>query len=670
MKTADVKRYLFIVILWICMLPSVAQKMSVAKFYMAEKDLTANTTGTTVFDQNGDKCALIKVETTQRGFTFDGGSLGITKTEEHPGEIWVYVPHGLKRITISHPQLGILRDYDLGLSVQKARTYILELTTDKVLTAVFDDSQTQILELNVFPVNAEVIINGMKEIPDAQGRVVKELSLGTYNCRVKADDYHHYEGVISIDNSNDRHIVNIALKQAFGYLDIIADSVHNGAEVFLDDNKIGTLPLMRQSVKSGTHKLVILKPLYLPYEVNFTVTDSTVYQLRAVSLKPNFAPVTINAVEGSSVWVDNEFKSRGTWTGMLELGKHSVECRKENHRTTSKSIVISSNNAVTFSCEIPEPIYGSIHVTSEPTNADVYIDDVKVGTTPYQSHSVLIGNRNIRLQKDGYKMEEQSVLVKERETVEVSKTMSEYNVMQLTSIPAGAEVYLNGYYRGKTPINILSSEKTEKVKMTLLLDGYDVYKEKIKPDDLNSEKVIKLKRKYISSNEFHIGANYRVGVLKGIEFNLGGYISNLNFEIGYIMSNDETGTIYWQDISIPTVYNMVTYKFAACTIRCGYGIRIGNRMRVTPQFGICHIVLNEEYSNDYPNVYADGAYTTCGTFAFRMEYSLIRHLGISLAPEYGIPINKSAGYEALSSIPDIEDQSFGFSFKGGLYLYF
>ena len=128
-------------------LPGMAQKISVANFYLAETDLTANTEGTIVYDQNGDKCALIKVETTQRGFSFDGGSLGITKVEERPGEIWLYVPHGLKRLTVSHPQLGILRNHDLGLSVQQARTYILQLTTDKVVTAVFDDSHTQMLEL-------------------------------------------------------------------------------------------------------------------------------------------------------------------------------------------------------------------------------------------------------------------------------------------------------------------------------------------------------------------------------------------------------------------------------------------------------------------------------------------------------------------------------------------
>lgn len=108
-----------------------AQSISVASFSMLENDLTANTEESIVYDQNGDKCALIKVETTQTDFSFDAGQLGIVKTEQHTAEIWLYVPAGVKRITISHQQFGVLRDYELGLAVKKAKTYLLKLREEK-----------------------------------------------------------------------------------------------------------------------------------------------------------------------------------------------------------------------------------------------------------------------------------------------------------------------------------------------------------------------------------------------------------------------------------------------------------------------------------------------------------------------------------------------------------
>lgn len=56
-----------------------SQSISVSSFKLLDTDLTANTAGTIEQDQNGETAALIKVVTTQTGFTFDGGTLGIVK---------------------------------------------------------------------------------------------------------------------------------------------------------------------------------------------------------------------------------------------------------------------------------------------------------------------------------------------------------------------------------------------------------------------------------------------------------------------------------------------------------------------------------------------------------------------------------------------------------------
>ena len=42
-----------------------AQELKVTDFYMDQSDLTANQQGTMVLDQNGEKCALIKIITAQ-----------------------------------------------------------------------------------------------------------------------------------------------------------------------------------------------------------------------------------------------------------------------------------------------------------------------------------------------------------------------------------------------------------------------------------------------------------------------------------------------------------------------------------------------------------------------------------------------------------------------------
>lgn len=130
--------WLFCILLFI---PSIliAQGITVQSFVLAEKDFTANTQGTMVLDYNGDACALIKVETNEKDFVFDGGLLGIISVVEQSDEIWVYVPSGIKRISINHPQLGKLRDYYFPIFLEKGKTYKMKIANS---TAVSDDSMT------------------------------------------------------------------------------------------------------------------------------------------------------------------------------------------------------------------------------------------------------------------------------------------------------------------------------------------------------------------------------------------------------------------------------------------------------------------------------------------------------------------------------------------------
>lgn len=125
-----------IVLYIICLLANVcmSQNISVISFRVLDTDLTANTAGTIEMDQNGETAALIKVVTIHTGFYFDGGALGIVKTVQKPSEIWVYVPRGLKKITISHPQFGLLRDYYLKIPIEAARTYEMCLDAGGVQT--------------------------------------------------------------------------------------------------------------------------------------------------------------------------------------------------------------------------------------------------------------------------------------------------------------------------------------------------------------------------------------------------------------------------------------------------------------------------------------------------------------------------------------------------------
>ena len=95
--------------------------------------------------------------------------------------------------------------------------------------------------------------------------------------------------------------------------------------------------------------------------------------------------------------------------------------------------------------------HGFISVSSIPSGARVYIDGVYKGTTPLFI-SVEEGRHTIKLTKEYYYDVEESVFVKIGEITYVSKTLKGYGSIRVDSLPSGAKVYLDGVYKGKTPL--------------------------------------------------------------------------------------------------------------------------------------------------------------------------------------------------------------------------
>lgn len=138
-------------------------------FELDESDLTAMQQGTSVQDKDGNRCALIKIETKESDLTFDVGTQGIVKTEHKTGEEWLYVPSGIRAIQISHPQYGSYQ-YVIPRKVEKGRTYNMQLSFDKKTEARRKGEITQGLKdamkkyIHVSDWSESDFINGLAQI--------------------------------------------------------------------------------------------------------------------------------------------------------------------------------------------------------------------------------------------------------------------------------------------------------------------------------------------------------------------------------------------------------------------------------------------------------------------------------------------------------------------------
>ena len=301
-----------------------AQNLSVESFRMDIKDLTANTAGTTVLDQNGEKCALIKVETTQTGFSFNTGSLGVMKTEQHVGEIWVYVPEGVKRITISHQQLGILRDYELGETVKRARTYILKLITGEVHTVVKKARTSQYVVFQLQPANAVVMLNG-EMLATQDGTATKMMKFGTYDYQVQAPDYLPQMGKVTVNDTS---------------VTLTAD---NNAEIWVNGDKKGTSS-WTGPLGAGTYEFETRLAGHRSASQTRDITvSSEPISIRLQSPTPIYGDADISSLPAmADIYIDGT--KRGQTPQLIDqllIGQHQLRLSKQGYADYSGTININ-----------------------------------------------------------------------------------------------------------------------------------------------------------------------------------------------------------------------------------------------------------------------------------------------------------------------------------------
>ena len=120
----------------------------------------------------------------------------------------------------------------------------------------------QFLYIEFTPTDATLEINGeVQETED--GTFQKLLPFGKYNYKLSKEGYRNINAVIDIADPNETQCLELKLKRPIGHLSITCDHCLDisGAKVYIDDNLIGTLPLVDYSIASGIHNITITHPL-------------------------------------------------------------------------------------------------------------------------------------------------------------------------------------------------------------------------------------------------------------------------------------------------------------------------------------------------------------------------------------------------------------------------
>ncbi|MDD6817095.1 MAG: SUMF1/EgtB/PvdO family nonheme iron enzyme [Prevotellaceae bacterium] len=339
-------RMMMLVLLLLTALATYSQGIAVEKFEAAPEDLTANLQGTQVLDQNGDVCALIRIQTTQKGFVFDVGVLGITKTDDNKvGEIWVYVPKGVKRITIRHPQLGSLVNYPFPIEIQGARTYRMYLTTGQVHTIIEQDDGMTYFALNVTPAKAVVMIDGVLQPLDDDGALTLRLARGPHTLAIQAPGYDAYS--TTFDLGKERMAKEVVLVSALAHLSL--NCATPGVGLYVND-QFKANGSWNGDLMPGDYLIEARKEGHYTQKQSVTLAakekktiDLPALTARTGNLDVNYKPINCEVfLDGTRLGISPDmFKN-------IIMGKHKIKISKAGYTTKEVTIDISEGQTATL----------------------------------------------------------------------------------------------------------------------------------------------------------------------------------------------------------------------------------------------------------------------------------------------------------------------------------
>ncbi len=449
---------------------------------------------------------------------------------------------------------------------------------------------------------------------------------------------------------------------------VMVKSYKDGSQEELFGNADAT-GAVAKSLEYGTYTYKVLADNYHMAEGRFTLNNRSKTLVENVELRPNFSDMTFNVDADADIYINGEYKGTRQWSGVLKAGNYQVECRQVNHKSSSQYVQVIENDNRTINLKAPEPILGTVAITSNPLGAEILIDGKTYGQTP-KNLDLLIGKHTIEMSKEGYQSEKQSFEVREERTVDVNISLGKMTKATITSNPFNSKLYIDGVYMGYTPYTYEGEVGDHKIKV--ICSGYRPIEKKVYFGNTD-QMTFSLHKQYVKKKDFYIEAGVGLGSAMNVTAAVGAHIANFNIEADYSYCFQKSPDIYW--ISTDDFNTGAKCTYSPSLIlggKLGYGFIIGTRIKLTPQIGYRFTKLSENANYiGVGNDFVDGAYCSSVTIGTRAYCAISSHFGISLTPEYAIGVSKSDGFKTLSdAISKIKNMGEGFNAKLALVLTF
>jgi len=115
---------------------------------------------------------------------------------------------------------------------------------------------------------------------------------------------------------------------------------------------------------------------------------------------------------------------------------------------------LASSSGVTIEEQAPTPVKAVLKVTSNVSDSTVFVDGARKGVTPVTLKGLRAGRHRIKVAREGYEPYEERIFLRQGKSLTVRAFLEQRkSTVEVTGAPAGAKVYLDGYYSGSLPLD-------------------------------------------------------------------------------------------------------------------------------------------------------------------------------------------------------------------------
>lgn len=195
---------------------------------------------------------------------------------------------------------------------------------------------------------------------------------------------------------------------------------------------------------------------YFPFDMKpkcgYELTLVNKFNYNPVPDKPNFNYLIIKTDQAdATISIDGQYAGEGQVAKSFKVGENhtwKIEC--DMYHTESGSITIAKDTVAMTVDKVLRPAFGYVNVISTPENgATVFIDNKKVGETPFRSDRLKSGEHTVRVMKEMFSTVEQTFVITDGNTTELKLNMAANFVNVIVTTDKDANVYIDNELVGK-----------------------------------------------------------------------------------------------------------------------------------------------------------------------------------------------------------------------------